>query len=197
VVYEPGWMPAYNCERESFHPWGAGWISCGGFGPPGSPDPWVQTTVGRFFGFTRLEVRVSRPTLEGVTFGGIDSHGRFVPAPGPMKGVDDDPWAVYFHRINVLTQFHYLKVEEFVKEAVGYAEKNEPTEKMIEELDRVQNHTGYIDENGKHVKVREGLVLLGLERAYCEKHPDSGFCRRTQADLDWRLRFLTEAAAKR
>ena len=176
VVYEPGWMPAYNCERESFHPWGAGWISCGGFGPPGAPDPWVLTKVGRFIGFTTMQVRVSRPTLKGVTFGGIDSHGRFVPAPGPMKGVDDDPWGEYFRRLNVLTQFRYLDVDDFVREAVGFAEKNEITATVVDQIYQVQASLGGLQNSGTYKKVDEALLLLGLQERYCLKHPDEKRC---------------------
>jgi hypothetical protein len=176
VVSEPGWMPAYNCERESFHPWGAGWISCGGFGPPGAPDPWVLTKVGRFIGFTTMQVRVSRPTLKGVTFGGIDSHGRFVPALGPMKGVNDDPWGVYFHRLNVLTQFRYLKIEEFVQEAVGYAAQQELTLNIRNEFGQVRGSLGYALDKGGYFKPDQALRLLTIEEQYCARHPDEKGC---------------------
>jgi hypothetical protein len=189
VVYEPGWMPAYNCERESFHPWGAGWISCGGFGPPGAPDPWVLTKVGRFIGFTTMQVRVSRPTLKGVTFGGIDSHGRFVPALGPMKGVNDDPWVVYFHRLDVLTQFRYLKKDEFVKEAVAYSENHPLTEGMMLQIGSLVPSGPCDTPYCRDPRIRK-LARAVIE--YCDRTPDSEYCRPRRPQMIQRLREWLE-----
>jgi hypothetical protein len=191
VIWESGWMPAYNCVVQGFHPWGASWIGCGAFGGAMIYDPWVQTKVDRLLGFTTLEVRVSRPTLEGVTFGGIDSHGRFVPAPGLLKGHNDDPWGEYFRRLNILTQFRYLKKDEFVQEAVTFVEKHPLTEVALSEIASLIP-SGPCDTPYCHDPRIRRLARALVE--YCDHTPESEYCAPRRAQMIQRLREWLESS---
>jgi hypothetical protein len=148
-VFSSGYMIAGGCEQDSFRrPHGCG-------GDPGFANPaeWTPRTVSTSFGSIILDVRLSPPD---------NRHGDF--------------WGEYFHRLNVLTQFRYLDVDDFVREAVGFAEKNEITATVVDQIYQVQASLGGLQNSGTYKKVDEALLLLGLQERYCLKHPDEKRC---------------------
>jgi hypothetical protein len=192
VVFASGWMPAYGCVGRGFHPLGAGWIDCGAFGSPSTVDPWVQSAVGGFVGFTTMRIRISRPTVEGVTFGGRDSSGRFIPAPGPRKGIDDDPWGEYFRRLNILVQYRYVKRDEFVQQAVEYVRRSGPLsdEIALQFLELVG--APILERPIPHDRNPQVLLLRKAIVGYCDQTPESDFCRRYAVGLGYIRQFFLQ-----
>lgn len=166
-AYKPGYMPAKgwyrhigadpNRPQHATIPW---------------PDPWVDA---KFVGVSNglvMELKVFPPTLDGVAFQTFDgSLGKLVPsAPQPAE---QDPWAEYFHRLNVGTRDSLLPAEEFVKEAVAYLEKHEVTEAMLPPLaeltDRINSHL-------EPDLARARCTILRSIVRYCRSSSQSKWC---------------------
>jgi hypothetical protein len=162
VVYHPGLMPGRGCLSEGF----TGPGGCGGESGFSSADPWVLANAERHFGMIHLELRIYPPTLEGVVFRSYYAPtGEFIRVDTPA---DADPWGEYFRRLNVLTQSRYLTIEEFVKEAVAYVERDSLTEGMLDPFSELASRMG---------TRRERALLVRHIVDYCNSHPNSSTCR--------------------
>jgi hypothetical protein len=168
VVYHPGLMPGRWCLSKGF----TGPGGCGGEGTFTSPDPWVLANVARHFGLTRLEVRIYPPTLEDVKLQADTTTGEVVPVHTP----GGDPWGEYFRRLNLLVQYRYLLVEEFVKEARRYAKSQDLTTSIYDAIYQVQQSLGGLEESGKYDRPEQALILLGIQEEYCKRHAAERRC---------------------
>ena len=182
VVYHPGLMPGRGCVSEGF-PFPQG---CGGEGSFSSPDPWVLDTPERHVGSIHLEVRLYPPTLEGVIFRAYTGTGKVVPVETPANA---DPWGEYFRRLNVLTQSQYLKKDEFVQEAVGYAENRPLTEGMMLEIGSLVPSGPCDTPYCRDPRIRK-LARAVVE--YCDRTLDSEYCRPRRSQMIQRLREWLE-----
>jgi len=181
-VYKPGWMPGFGCYQEEG--WSSG--SCGG-SEAIVLDPYVKSNFVRQPDRIEMEVRVFPPTLEGVTLLTFDPRlGKFVPR-SPDSG--DDPWANYFQRLNAAVQQRYLTVDEFVKEAAAYAEKHPLTEGSLFAIGSLVPSGPCDTPYCRDPRIRK------LTRAvvdYCDRTPDSEYCRPRLAQMIQRLREWLE-----
>jgi len=162
VVYQPGLMPGRGCISKGF----TGPGGCGGEGGFSTADPWVLANVQQHSGLIHLEVRIYPPTLEGVVFRSYYAPtGEFIRVETPP---DADPWGEYFRRLNVLVQYRNLTMEEFVKEAVAYLERDSLTEGMLDPLSELASRMGTRPER---------TLLVRHIVDYCNSHPSSSTCR--------------------
>jgi hypothetical protein len=140
-VFASGYMIAGGCEFKGF-PAGDG---CGAEAGFSLPDAWATSSVKRRFGRIRLEVRL-----------------RALPA------TDGNGWGEYFRRLNLLVQYRYVTIEEFVREGVTYAEKNTLTEGMVDPLSELASRMGTRPER---------MLIVRRIAEYCDSHPGSETCR--------------------
>jgi hypothetical protein len=148
-VFAQGYMIAGGCEQEGLRrPHG-----CGGDGGFSYPDRWVATDTESRLSTIRLQIRLTHP----------------VPGPG-------DPLDEYFRRLNLLVQYRYIKVEEFVKESVAFTRRHELTSNIRSELTRVRGSLGYAVGDGTYFKPDQALRLLEIEEQYCMGHSDEKGC---------------------
>jgi hypothetical protein len=166
-VFAQGYMIAGGCEQEGFRrPHG-----CGGDGGFSYPDRWVATQTKFRLNTIRLEVRLTHP----------------VPGPG-------DPLDEYFRRLNLLVQYRYIDVEEFVKESVAFSRRHELTSNIRSELTRVRGSLGYAVGDGTYFKPDQALRLLEVEQQYCmgrsdEKGCDASVLARDRAWLEEKIKI--------
>jgi len=145
-VFSSGYMIAGGCEQDTFRrPHGCG-------GDPGFANPaeWTPRTVSTSFGSIILDVRLSPPD---------NRHGDF--------------WGEYFHRLNVLTQFRYLKKDEFVKEAVEYVESRPATRRMLLPLAELALRIG---PGSRPDLQREYQTIAEAISRFCESSPKTDVC---------------------
>jgi hypothetical protein len=148
-VFAPDYMIAGGCEQKGF-PAPDG---CGPDGGFSNPDPWVTTDSERRLGTIRLEIHVK-----------------------PLEKGAGDSWGTYFQRLNTLTQYRYLTVEEFVSEAKEYAKNHNLTTSVYDAIYQVQQSLGGLNERGKYDRPEQALILLGIQEEYCKRHAEERRC---------------------
>jgi hypothetical protein len=77
-------------------------------------------------------------------------------------------WEAHFQRMQSLTQYGMLDVDDLVKEAVAYAENNPLTEGMLDPLSELTSRMGTRPEK---------MLLVTRIAGYCDSHPNSATCR--------------------
>ncbi len=119
-VFASGFMPYSIANRK------ATWSSdrCTGFEPLGS-DPWGTAAFTRNDDRLELEVRLTPPTLDGVTFERYDWNAKGV-VPYTPDPKDFDPLAEYFRRVTRLTTEGIIPRRVCLHEASAYAKKGLP-----------------------------------------------------------------------
>jgi hypothetical protein len=163
-VFAPGYMIAGGCEQKGF-PTPDG---CGPDGVLSFPDPWITTDSQRRLGSIRLQVRLSRPSA----------------GPG-------DPWGEYFRRLNVLTQFRYLKREDFMREAVAYVERGLPLSDGIAFQFLELVGAPIIERPIPRDHDRSVLRLRKAILDYCDRASTSDFCRRSAVGVGYIREFFS------
>jgi hypothetical protein len=128
-----------------------------------------------------------RPRLEGYFFG-VDGaqpwvHLTFRPVGSHLEvtiGMEPTDstaaWEAHFQRLEVLTRYGELDVEEFVKEAAKFAEGHELTPNIRNEFAKVRGSLGYALDNGHYFKPDQALQLLTIEEQYCARHQQERGC---------------------
>jgi len=182
LVYKPGWMPAYSCYSD------AGWpfSGCSGFGMPGN-DPWTSVHITKHGDRVDLELCVFPPTLEGVTFRSYNVYTKqwatFTPTPE-----QSDPWNHYFGRLDDLCLQQWLPNEDFVHQAVQYAEHNTPSEGAVSRIHMFLSNLG--SEHSRRPDL--ALPLAKIVVSYCMQQPQSPYCDRIALPLKSLRRYVAD-----
>lgn len=187
VVFQPGLMPYRECLMEGFH---AG-LGCGPFGVFRTPDPWAKIEMRRRIGSIRVEVRLFPSTVNGIEWAAKTWSERD-PTTGQrvLKHFpeDVDPWGEYFQRLNLLVQDDEIPVEDFVKEAVAYAEHAVLNDAVARNVDQVLFSLGEEDARRKGL----ALALARIVVRYCDANPNSPYCQRIARPMVRLRRFVSQ-----
>jgi hypothetical protein len=164
-VFASGYMIAGGCEFKGFKS-GDG---CGAEGGFSYPDAWATTSVKRRFGRIGLEVRL-----------------RALPA------TDGNAWGEYFRRLNLLVQYRYIKKDELVQQAVGYARRSSPLndEIAVQFLELVG--APILERPIPHDRDPQVLFLRKAIVNYCDQAPESDFCRRYAVGLGYIRQYFLQ-----
>lgn len=188
MVYRPGYMPERGCLTEGFH----GGLGCGPFNEFRDPEPWAKLTVDRRIGSVRIDASLFPPITEGIDWPGGPTWTQWESPdrPNVVKHFpeDVDPWGEYFRRLNVLSQYNWLPVEEFVKEAVGYVCQGAVTEQAFGVICRFpnDNYLGSHRNGSPCYRGDAAWTMLEIQEQVCREHP--GWCN--AAGLAFARRYL-------
>ncbi len=174
AVFASGYMSysAVNCK--------ARWSSdgCTGFELLGC-DPWGSAAFTRSGDHLELAVRLTPPTLEGITFQRHDwKANRFVPyKPDPKEF---DPWGEYFRRLSRLTQERWLPITQLLDEVLRYIARQEITDEMVGTLAELAQT---INRQVRSDLVDERCTVLRTVIEYCSAHPALKTCQWSSVQL--------------
>ena len=181
----PGGHSLWGIERLEWYAYKRGYMPAGGWyrhlgddpKDPGHattpwPDPWVDARFAKAPGGVVMDLRVFPPTLDGVTFKAYNpTLNKLMPyTPEPA---DTDPWAEYLHRLDIMTQYRRIPVEEFVEEAAGYVAGNEITEEVVVQFDSLLPSGPCETDYCADPRIRQ-LAKAVVE--YCQRTPTSPYC---------------------
>jgi membrane protein implicated in regulation of membrane protease activity len=186
VVFKSGWMPASGCyTEESMRPG-----DCSGFGGMGFEDRWFRPTVDRRENQLDFEMRLLALPKVGAQTRMFDRAGRVTSNLPELhdalgKSIPWDPSGEYFARLRVLVQRSYVSQDELINEAVSYVGTHALSDSMMHNIGILVPSEPCDSPNCRDPRIRE-LARAIVE--YCDKTPESAYCKPRQAHMITKLR---------
>ena len=171
TLYKEGWMPSEATVR--WDPATRSFDCSHGE----TADAWQRFTCRQlpWEGGVELEIRISRPTLEGVKIPVYSvAEGKHVLRdPDPAK--DRDPWSVYFHRLILRAQYGTFSstdiAEQLCRHIAAGGRIGEPAVTYLGEV------SSWIS-NADPQAARKRALIAAATHEFCLTHPTHSVCER-------------------